>query len=100
MQQPYAAEYNRLYHEHWWWRSREAILLDVLAKFCPRRGDLDILDVGCGDGLFFPELERSGGSVASRSTRACSTRRALPRADPHQAARATKPTGAMTGIST
>ena len=60
MQQPYAAEYNRLYHEHWWWRSREAILMDVLARFCPRRGDLEILDVGCGDGLFFPELERFG----------------------------------------
>ena len=33
---------------------------DLLARFCPRRGDLDILDVGCGDGLFFPELERFG----------------------------------------
>ena len=60
MQQPYAAEYSRLYHEHWWWRSREAILMDVLARFCPRRGDLDVLDVGCGDGLFFPVLERFG----------------------------------------
>ena len=76
-QKPYVLEYKRLYQEHWWWRSREAILMDVLAKFCPRRGDLDILDVGCGDGLFFPELERLGGSGASKSTRASSTRRVL-----------------------
>lgn len=60
MQQPYAAEYRRLYHEHWWWRSREAILMDVLATFCHDRGDLDVLDVGCGDGLFLPRLERFG----------------------------------------
>src|SRR5262249_24604101 len=60
MQAPYAAEYRRLYHEHWWWRSREAILLDLLLDLFPGRDDLDVLDVGCGDGLFFPQLERFG----------------------------------------
>src|SRR4051812_12063398 len=59
MQAPYAAEYARLYREHWWWRSREAILLDLLRSLrLPPGGD--ILDVGCGDGLFFQELERFG----------------------------------------
>ena len=60
MQEPYAAEYHKLYHGHWWWRSREAILLEVLRELFPGRDDLDVLDVGCGDGLFFPELERFG----------------------------------------
>ncbi len=59
MQEAYAAEYARLYQVHWWWRSREAILLDLLRGLRLRPG-LDVLDVGCGDGLFFPELERFG----------------------------------------
>jgi SAM-dependent methyltransferase len=59
MRSDYAAEYARLYREHWWWRGREAILLDVLAGLgLPPRAS--ILDVGCGDGLFFPRLERYG----------------------------------------
>ncbi|WP_435020448.1 class I SAM-dependent methyltransferase [Tundrisphaera sp. TA3] len=59
MQAPYAAAYARLYREHWWWRSREAILLDLIRSLgLPPGGE--ILDVGCGDGLFFPELERFG----------------------------------------
>src|SRR5690349_11674542 len=60
MQKPYVHEYKRLYQGHWWWRSREAILLDLITRLCPGQGGLDILDVGCGDGLFFPELERFG----------------------------------------
>jgi 2-polyprenyl-3-methyl-5-hydroxy-6-metoxy-1,4-benzoquinol methylase len=59
LQGTYAAEYARLYNGHWWWRSREAILLDLLRGLRLRPG-LDVLDVGCGDGLFFPELERFG----------------------------------------
>src|SRR3954447_23473916 len=60
MQKPYVLEYKRLYHEHWWWRSREAIVLRVLDESLPKRADLDVLDVGCGDGLFFPQLEPFG----------------------------------------
>ena len=54
------AEYAGSTGEHWWWRSREAILLDLLTRLVPAAGALEILDVGCGDGLFFPELERFG----------------------------------------
>jgi 2-polyprenyl-3-methyl-5-hydroxy-6-metoxy-1,4-benzoquinol methylase len=60
MQKPYAAVYERLYREYWWWRSREAILIKLLGQLLQGRSGLDILDVGCGDGLFFSELERFG----------------------------------------
>jgi 2-polyprenyl-3-methyl-5-hydroxy-6-metoxy-1,4-benzoquinol methylase len=57
--QDYGSEYAELYARHWWWRAREAILLDRI-----RRLDLppaaDILDVGCGDAVFFPALSRFG----------------------------------------
>ena len=59
MQASYAAEYRRLHDRHWWWRSREAILLDLLGSL-DLGTDRDILDVGCGDGLFFPGLARFG----------------------------------------
>jgi SAM-dependent methyltransferase len=56
----YAASYRRLYAEHWWWRSREAFVLDrIHSMFGP--GDIGpILDVGCGDGLFFSKLRAFG----------------------------------------
>ena len=59
MEQEYAAIYADLYHNHWWWRAREAILLQLLSQLdlpTPCR----ILDVGCGDGLFFPALGQFG----------------------------------------
>lgn len=55
MNQDYGSEYAELYARHWWWRAREAILLrEIRALDLPRPAE--ILDVGCGDGLFFPAL--------------------------------------------
>jgi SAM-dependent methyltransferase len=55
----YAQEYATLYARHWWWRARESILLDCIAALdLPRPAD--VLDVGCGDALFFPALSRFG----------------------------------------
>lgn len=61
MRRDYAAAYRRLYERHWWWRAREAAVLAVLERFVTkdRRGG-DVLDVGCGDGLFFGPLARFG----------------------------------------
>ncbi len=65
MDQSYAVKYRELYERHWWWRSRESFILQKLhaameampiAEQSPRR----ILDVGCGDGLFFDKLQSLG----------------------------------------
>ncbi|HET9697293.1 MAG TPA: class I SAM-dependent methyltransferase [Terriglobales bacterium] len=60
MDESYGQVYRKLYEQHWWWRSREAAILDVLRKIAAPSGFGNILDVGCGDGLFFDELSRFG----------------------------------------
>ncbi|MCG8460586.1 MAG: class I SAM-dependent methyltransferase, partial [Holophagales bacterium] len=56
----YARRYRQLYERHWWWRARERFVEDLLEDLAPTRGFGPILDVGCGDGLFLPRLERFG----------------------------------------
>jgi SAM-dependent methyltransferase len=58
----YARRYRTLWERHWWWRSREAWLLGWLERQRrPGRGPVGrILDVGCGDGLFFERLGAFG----------------------------------------
>jgi SAM-dependent methyltransferase len=60
MDATYAQQYRELYANHWWWRARESVILQTLSRLRPdgRRGR--ILDVGCGDGLFFDQLSRFG----------------------------------------
>lgn len=59
MESEYGKAYESLYRSHWWWRSREYILLDVIRSLVGQT-PIDILDVGCGNGLFFAELGRFG----------------------------------------
>lgn len=62
MQADYARTYRTLWERHWWWRSRESLLLATLRSLHRRGGGqpLRALDVGCGDGLFFEQLSRFG----------------------------------------
>lgn len=60
MKREYAQHYRELYERHWWWRAREVLLLEELERRCPPGGWGRILDVGCGDALFFDRLERFG----------------------------------------
>jgi SAM-dependent methyltransferase len=59
MEASYGAQYARLYREHWWWRAREVVILDVLRSLRPNPGS-SILDVGCGDAVSFPALSEFG----------------------------------------
>lgn len=60
MDPDYGARYRRLYERHWWWRAREVFVVELLERLAPPGGFGHILDVGCGDGLFFPRLRRFG----------------------------------------
>lgn len=60
MDDGYLGAYRDLYERHWWWRAREALLTREIARLDAGRGFGRILDVGCGDGLFFPTLQRFG----------------------------------------
>lgn len=56
----YGAQYARLYREHWWWRAREEYLTRLLDRLIGPNGAGETFDFGCGDGLFFPILQRYG----------------------------------------
>ncbi len=60
MDQTYAEDYRDLYQRHWWWRSREQEILRQLEGELDHSSQNQILDVGCGDGLFFEQLQRFG----------------------------------------
>jgi 2-polyprenyl-3-methyl-5-hydroxy-6-metoxy-1,4-benzoquinol methylase len=61
----YGRRYRELYERHWWWRAREAVILDALRAVAPPGGwgRGNVLDIGCGDGLFFDGLAEFGESV-------------------------------------
>lgn len=56
----YGERYRELYEKHWWWRARTRYIIDALLRLQPERGWKTILDIGCGDALFFPELSAFG----------------------------------------
>ncbi|HEY4901869.1 MAG TPA: class I SAM-dependent methyltransferase [Candidatus Sulfotelmatobacter sp.] len=56
----YGERYRELYEKHWWWRARTRLMVDLLRRLQPEEGWKNILDIGCGDGLFFPELSKFG----------------------------------------
>ncbi len=60
MDPKYGERYRDLFEKHWWWRARTRLIIDVLRRLQPARGWKSILDVGCGDGLFFPQLSQFG----------------------------------------
>lgn len=59
MEALYGQQYRSLYGNHWWWRSRERYVLDMISE-CNLPCQAKILDVGCGDGLFFDALSKFG----------------------------------------
>lgn len=59
----YAQRYRELFDHHWWWRAREQVVVEAISACAPAEGFGDILDIGCGDGLFFPVLRHFGQPV-------------------------------------
>lgn len=60
MDPEYAHVYRDLWERHWWWRARRRFILETLRRVRPPGGWRRILDVGCGAGLFFPDLLELG----------------------------------------
>ena len=58
MRPEYAAEYEQLERQHWWWLARRRIVQRVLrARFPPRPGPRPTLvDIGCGPGVMLASL--------------------------------------------
>jgi 2-polyprenyl-3-methyl-5-hydroxy-6-metoxy-1,4-benzoquinol methylase len=72
VQSEYSKNYRQLYHNHWWWRSRESYILKTLNRWHLETKETlpvsrEILDVGCGDGLFFPVLNQFGNVTGVES---------------------------------
>ena len=63
METDYGHVYRERFEKHWWWRARQEVILENLHRLRPPGGWRNILDVGCGDGLFFAELLKLGSEV-------------------------------------
>jgi 2-polyprenyl-3-methyl-5-hydroxy-6-metoxy-1,4-benzoquinol methylase len=59
MDEAYRVAYARLHREHWWWRSREDLIVETLRRL-DVGGRGNVLDVGCGAGVLFPRLAELG----------------------------------------
>ena len=60
MDPTYSRYYRQLYENHWWFRMREHWIVQLLRQTSPPVGWGSILDVGCGDALFFDRLSQFG----------------------------------------
>lgn len=60
MDPEYGEHYRGLYERHWWWRARTEFIVETLRRYSLPRGPSNILDIGCGDGLFFDRLTEFG----------------------------------------
>jgi SAM-dependent methyltransferase len=56
----YGEKYRGLYQNHWWWRARTELIVDELRRLQPAQGWKTVLDIGCGDALFFDRLAQFG----------------------------------------
>jgi len=53
-------DFYNLEEKHWWFLGRRKIVFSLLEQYLPDRGQLRILDVGCGTGSNLRELEKRG----------------------------------------
>lgn len=60
MDPKYGEVYRELFEKHWWWRARTELIVETVRRLQPPEGWQHILDVGCGDALFFDRLTQFG----------------------------------------
>ena len=60
MDSKYGEAYRELFEKHWWWRSRTELIVGKVRQLRPASGWKHILDIGCGDALFFDRLAEFG----------------------------------------
>lgn len=46
--------------KHWWFVAKKKIVLDLIDRYVPAKGNHKILDIGCGSGLMLNALEQIG----------------------------------------
>jgi 2-polyprenyl-3-methyl-5-hydroxy-6-metoxy-1,4-benzoquinol methylase len=46
--------------KHWWFQTKKEIVLKAIEKFNDAKGQIKILDIGCGSGLMLNSLEKIG----------------------------------------
>jgi SAM-dependent methyltransferase len=56
----YAQRYRELAIRHWWWRARNETVRQVAGEAIGARRGINVLDIGCGDGVLFPFLSGFG----------------------------------------
>ena len=60
MDPQYGACYRTFHEQHWWFQTRAKWIIEYLQQHVSQVGPTSILDVGCGDGLFFDQLLKFG----------------------------------------
>ena len=60
MDSRYGERYRELYEKHWWWRARTQFIEAKIRNLSSPGRKQTILDVGCGDALFFDRLQNFG----------------------------------------
>lgn len=56
-------QFVKLEEDHFWFRGRRSIFLDVLDRHFRDRGPVRVVEVGCGAGGFLPRLDGLGTSI-------------------------------------
>jgi len=75
-------QFETLERDHWWFRGRRRVYVELLRGALGGTAVERVLDVGAGSGGFLPELERLGGAVHWVEPHADSARRCLARGFP------------------